>query len=109
MPFDAVMSWEDLPDITDVRTALKQQADIRAQLKIAKLELEQYQAWLVQRKPRDASVKLVGIDEQSRIRLDELLNKVVMLEGKLDDIDADVKFNDYRREAAKIMSYRGRI
>lgn len=109
MPFDNGASWEDLPDIMDVREALKKQAGVRAQLKVAELELEQFQAFLVQRKPRDSSVKLVGIDEQTRIKLDDLLRRVVALKGELDDIDAEVKFNDFRREAAKIVSFRGRV
>ncbi len=112
MPFDVPLvdeQWSELPDITDVRSALKAQAKLRAQLKVAELELEQFQAFLVQRKPRDSSVKLVGVDEQTRIKLDDLLRKVVAIKGELDEVDAEVKFNDFRREAAKIVSYRGRV
>jgi hypothetical protein len=108
MPFDQSFSWDSLPDINEVRDALRKQAQLRAELKVARLELEQYQAWLSQRKPRDSSVKLVGIDEQTRLKLDTLLQHVAKLEGDLDHVDADVKFNDYRREACKIMSYGGR-
>lgn len=101
-------SWEELPDINEVRETLKSQAQVRARLKAAKLELEIYQAKMVQRKQRDSSVKIIGVDEETEKRLRQLLNDVLALESQLDELDADAKFMDYRKEAAKIMSYKGR-
>jgi len=102
-------SWEELPDITEVRSALFNQADIKAQLKIAKLDLEIYQAELTKEKPRDSSVKLIGIDDTSRGRLQDLMNRVRHLESDLDRADAEVKFHAYRLEAAKMIGYKTRI
>ena len=105
MSFD----WAELPDISDVRDALYTQANIKAQLKIAKLELEIYQADMAPQKPRDSSVKLIGIDDTSRAHIQELLNRVVSVESELDTVDASVKFHSYRLEAAKALMYRSRI
>lgn len=102
-------SWAELPGIDDVYSSLKKQAQIKARLRVAKLELEIYQAKMTQAKPRTTSVKLVGVDEQSEVRLYELLLSVANLESELDELDAEVKFNEYRREAAKIISYKQRI
>lgn len=103
------MDWSELPDINDVYESLKQQADLKARHRIAKLRLEMYQAEMVQRKPRDSSVKVVGVDEASRKILAGLLEAVAEIEGQLDQLDANVKFNDYRREAAKIVGFRTRL
>lgn len=102
-------TWEDLPDINEVRDALFNQADIKAQLKIAKLDLEIYQAMMAKEKPRDTSVKLIGVDDQSRDRLQDLLNRVRHCESDLDRADATVKFHSYRLEAAKVIGYKTRI
>jgi len=103
-----MLDWSELPDIMEVYDALRKQADLKAQLRIAKLTLEIYQAKLCKEKPRDASVKLVGIDDESREQLANYLNHVAQLEGELDKIDADVKFNSHRIDASKAMSYKMR-
>jgi hypothetical protein len=99
-------NWSELPDVNDVYDSLKQQAALRAQLKVAKLQLEIYQAELCKAKPRDTSVKLLGIDEESRAKLAEMFSAILTLESALDEIDAQVKFNSQRIEAAKLMSFR---
>ncbi len=101
--------WESVPDIHEVRDALFQQAACRARLKIAKLELDIYQAELVQRKPRDASVKIIGVDDESRAKLHELQLHVLSAEDELNRIDAEVKFNSHRIDAAKAFMYRNRL
>jgi len=105
MSFD----WSELPDIIDVYKSLQLQADLKAKLKAAKLSLEIYQAELCREKPRDTSVKLIGIDEQSRAKLEGLFNSIAEIESQLDKVDAEVKFNNSRIDAAKVMGYKGRI
>lgn len=101
--------WESFPDLEDVRGALMNQAELKTQLKIAKLELEIYQAELCQRKPRDASVKIVGVDDISKQHLEGLMRRVITVEEQLEHVDATVKFNSHRIEVAKAISYKGRI
>ena len=103
------MDWSELPDYDKVRDALKAQARLKADLRVAELELEIAQAELVRIKPRDSSVKLIGIDEESKQRLHSLHLRVIVLRAQLDELDADVKFNDYVKDAAKVMSYKGRF
>lgn len=102
-------SWETLPEFDAVREALTQQAALKARLKIAKLELEIYQSELMRLKPRDSTVKLIGIDDASRIRLRTLFDAVSEIEKTLDSVDANVKFHSYRLDAAKALMYRSRI
>jgi hypothetical protein len=102
-------SWEELPDVMDVHGALMKQANLKALVKMAKLELEIYQAELSNKIPRNSSVKLVGHDDESRDRLRILLNRLVELESELDVVDAEVKFNSHRIEAAKMLAYKNRI
>jgi hypothetical protein len=101
--------WEILPDAGEVHTSLMRQADLKARLKIAKLELEIYQAELVRSKPRDTSVKLIGIDDETRARVRELLQRVIDVEVELDTVDAQVKFNNHRVDAAKMLAYKTRM
>lgn len=102
-------SPDQFPDLEDVRNALLNQADLKTQLKIAKLELEIYQAELCQRKPRDSTVRIVGVDDISKQQLAELMRRIIHIEEELDYVDATVKFNSHRVEIAKAISYRGRI
>lgn len=101
--------WELLPDIHEVREALFKQANLRALLKMTRLELEIYQATLTQQKPRDASVKIIGLDEESRGKLQGLLQRVLEIESELDVVDADVRFNNHRIDTAKALAYKMRI
>lgn len=103
------LQWSDLPDFEEVQQSIRDQHDTKARLKVAKLELEIYQARLTQIKPRDASVKLVGVDEESAARLRALFDRIIELETVLEQLDATVKFNDYRLAAAKLISYNGRV
>lgn len=103
------MDWSQLPDITDVYEALQQQAQLKAELAAAKLMLEIYQAELCQQKPRSPSVKLIGVDEESRTELQRLFAQVAAAEMALDIATANVKFNAHRFEAAKAMSYAGKV
>lgn len=103
------LSPDEFPDLEDVRNALLNQADLKTQLKIAKLELEIYQAELCQRKPRDSTVRVVGLDDVSKQHLEGLMRRVITIEEQLDYMDATVKFNSHRVEIAKAISYRGRI
>lgn len=105
----SIIDWNELPDILDVHDTLKRQADLKAQLRIAKLTLEIYQATLTKEKPRDSSVKLIGIDAESRAQLENYLRHVAELEGELDKVDADVKFNGHRIEGARAMMYKNRL
>ena len=103
-----MLDWSELPDIMEVYDALRKQAELKAQLRIAKLTLEIYQAKLSKEKPRDASVKLIGIDDESRAQLENYLKHVAEIEGELDRVDADVKFNSHRIDASKAISYKMR-
>lgn len=105
----AEFSWRDLPDIQDVADALNQQGVLKARLRVAKLQLEIYQAELVRKKPRDSTVKLIGIDDASKAQLVLLFEKVNAIEEQLGDVEAAITFYNYRKEAAKIMSYQGRV
>lgn len=105
----AEFSWRELPDIDEVAAALKRQAFLKAQLRIAKLHLEMYQAEMARRKPRDSTVKLIGVDDATRADLKGLFDRVNEIEELLGEIEADITFYNYRRDAAKIMSYQGRV
>jgi len=102
-------NWEEIPNITDVREMLLRQAGLKAALKIAKLELEIYQSELTQKHPRNSSVKLVGVDDESKNKLSQLLRRVIDVETELDIVDAEVRFNAHRLDTAKALMYRGRI
>lgn len=101
--------WESIPDIHEVRDTLLNQADCRTRLKIAKLELEIFQAEMAQCKPRDPSVRIVGIDADTRAKLATLFQNVLNAEEALSHVDAEVKFNNHRIDSAKALMYRNKI
>lgn len=101
--------WAELPDVTDVHAILMKQAELKARLKMSKLELEIYQAELAYAYPRNAAVRIVGVDDTSKARLRELLSAVVGVESELDSVDAEAKFNNHRMEAAKALAYKNRM
>jgi hypothetical protein len=103
-----MLDWAELPDIHDVRDALKHQADLKARIRIEELQLDILRAVEVQKKPRDTSVKFVGTDEESGARIQKVLHNLIALKNELDAVEADIKFHEYRRDAAKTMSYKGR-
>lgn len=103
------LTWNDLPDFDAVQKTLDDQSDTKARLKVAKLELEIYQAKMMQRGPRAAYVKLIGVDEESAAHLAALLQKVVDLEIQLDGLDAEVAFNNYRRDIIKSLSFSNKM
>lgn len=105
----AEFSWKELPDINAVADALKLQALLKTRLRIAKLQLDMYQAEMSRTKPRDATVKLIGVDEHTKAKLQALFDVVCQIEDELGQVEADITFYNYRKDAAKIMSYQGRV
>lgn len=105
----AALDWADLPDITEVRDTMKRHAHIKAEIRLLELQLEMVQAEMAELKPRNTAVRVIGVDDASRNRLTTLRESVARAKNVLDDVAADLDFLEYRKEAAKIMSYKGRV
>lgn len=99
------MNWSDVPDFTTVKDTLKKRASIKAELRIAELNLliaeSQYG------KPRNKASRLVGNNEDEQRILYNLNMHVIQLRNQLDDVDADVEILNYHKEIFKSLSYKG--
>jgi hypothetical protein len=108
MPADK-MDWSELPDIYEVRNALQELVIARANLRALELELTIVQADISVRVPRNTAARVVGIDEESRDTLIRLQRAIVEAKNSLDHWESEVKFCEFRKEAAKVVGYKSRI
>lgn len=100
------MSWDDIPTSDEVKDALDRVARLRAQLRVAELELEIAQAEISQIAPRNRAARIIGVDAESREKLQGLLYAVTNARALLEEAEADVSFNTHRINMAKSLNYR---
>lgn len=103
------MNWSDLPDIYEVRNALREMVHAKARLRALELELTIAQADISVRAPRNTAARIVGIDEGTRVNLIRLQREIIAAKDNLDHWDAEVRFHDFRKDAAKVTGYKTRL
>ena len=102
------MRWDELPEIEEVRRELLALADAKAHLRMCELELTIAQALIAKAAPRNTAARIIGVDDATREKLLQLHSQVIDAKNQLDRIQADVDFSEYRKDACKITSYKGR-
>lgn len=106
---DQSLSWDQLPDIYEVRGVLKQLAIHRARLREAELELSIAQADIAKDNPRNTAAKVVGVSGETRTQLIRLQSEIVSIKNMIDDLEAEEKFLNFRKEIVKSVSWKGRV
>lgn len=105
---EQALSWDSLPDILEVRDTLRAIAVQRARLRELELQISILQARMSKAAPRNAAAKIIGIDEQSEQQLIGLQHNIVQVKNSIDDLEADEKFLNFRKEIVKSVSWKGR-
>jgi len=103
------ISWDNLPDIYEVRTALRELVSAKAQLRAAELSLAIAQADIAKEAPRNTAARVVGVDAETRQSLINLQRIVIQCKNGVDHWEAEVKFHEFRRDCAKTVSYKSKM
>lgn len=101
--------WNELPSYEDIRTILHRQADLQSRVRVAELQLDILKAEMSQKKPRDASVKVIGVDAESRTALLAAQSAYLALKEELDHVNADVTLHNFHKDVARMLAYNGRM
>jgi hypothetical protein len=97
------------PNIDRMREMINSAVIARAKLREAKLLLAMYQAEMDQRKARTPSVRMIGLDEESRTQLRILHWTVKECEDAVDAAEAAMEIETFVKELAKMRYYRERV
>lgn len=106
---EVTMSWSELPDIEDVRTALNDLIIAKFNLRMDELRLSILQAQIAQKSPRNAAAKVVGTNEEERLELLQLQTAIIERKEQVEQLESDVDFNDTRVDVYKALAYKGRV
>lgn len=102
------MNWDDIPSAEEVEAALNDLATKRAELRVAELELEIAQSEVAVLAPRNKAARIIGVDEESRLKLQGFQYSVLNCKELVEKAEARVTLNKHRIDMAKSLSYRGR-
>jgi len=102
-------SWREEPVFELVQSALKDRGIIKAKIEAFEAELKILQAQMSQKQPRNTSVKIIGIDQESSERLIGLQKELAYLYGSLAKCEAEIDFNKFHLELFKALAYKERF
>lgn len=102
------MTWDAMPTMEEVREVMQEVATTRAQVRIATLELELFEARMDQIKPRSTSAKKLGVDDATLEESLKLRRQLIDYKNQLDKWEMALEFLNYRKELYKAEAYRVR-
>ncbi len=102
------MNWNELPEIDYIYECLRKRAELKARLEMLEAELKIEQSKIAKVKPRDTAARIIGVDESSGKKLLDLQMEIAALRGDIGRTEADVEFNNYRKEIFKSLSFNQR-
>jgi hypothetical protein len=100
-------TWKELPTSDVVYGWLKRRAVAAARARMLALDISIEEARITQEKPRDTAVRITGIGGTGPIQ--GMRRALAEAQAELDDIDADIKMFEFRRDVFKSLSFRERM
>lgn len=101
------MSWTDTPNFDEVHDILKRRASLSGRIRITELNIQLLEAEIGLEKPRNTHIRFLGSDG-NRERMQSLRVELVNLRNELDEVEAEIKFLDYRKDIFRAVAYRER-
>lgn len=102
------MQWNEMPDLLTVREAYTRRAQLRGELTIQTGELAIEQAHVGMAVPRNPHARVVGADEASGAVLLTIQRKIHQLRAELDQVEAEIDWNNFHKEMFKALAYKER-
>jgi hypothetical protein len=108
---DSYGTWKELPTADVVYGWLKRRAVVQANIRSLSLGISIEEARISMEKPRDKAVRVVGLggiggDDTPVIRLRRELDA---MQRELDDLDAEIKMFEFRKDVFKSLSFKERV
>lgn len=98
---DGVFDWSQPPLYENVYKTLKQRAQIIAEIRILELEILIMETRIKKEKPRDTVTRMLGINDELII----MRKKLVELKNMLENVEAEIRFQEYHKDMFRALSY----
>lgn len=103
------MNWNELPGFEEVHDFLRKRAALSAEIRVLELKIKLLEAEISVQKPRNTAARVIGYDDETGAAMREMRNCLAYKCGELDEVDAEIKFFDYRKDIIKTLAYRERM
>jgi hypothetical protein len=108
---DEYGTWRSLPSADVVHGWLKQQAGLKAEIRVLQLEISIQEATISRLKPRDKGVRLIGLaqdDAQEEPIVLQIRRQLAATQAALDAVEVELEMFTFTRDIFKALAFKER-